>query len=198
MAARLTSRNDGIVLDACCVMTLYASGEMAGILGAIQESVKVAAYVKDSEALSIYAVSKHRALPRRELIDLQPLIDSGLIEIVDLASVDEWAIVIDLTSRRLDDGEAISAAIAVTRNWALATDDRAARRVSQQRYPAVELLTTSQLVRHWVDHAGPQRTALANALSSIENRANFVIGQNDPQFDWWQSSKASDWKDNDN
>lgn len=198
MAARLTSRNDGIVLDACCVMTLYASGEMAGILGAIQESVKVAAYVKDSEALSIYAVSKHRALPRRELIDLQPLIDSGLIEIVDLASVDEWAIVIDLTSRRLDDGEAISAAIAVTRNWALATDDRAARRVSQQRYPAIELLTTSHLVRHWADHARPQRTALANALSGIENRANFVIGQNDPQFDWWQSSKASDWKDNDN
>jgi hypothetical protein len=171
-------------------MNLYASGHMAGILNSIGESVYIAAYVNTEEALSVYVVSRESSPEDRERINLISMIEDGLLQVVDLTTIEEASSVIQFTSLRLDDGEAISAAIAVHRDWALATDDRAARRVCRQLHPSTELLTTTEMVRHWASHSNPPPSLLRGVLVMIENKANFVVGASDPMYHWWQSSRG--------
>ncbi len=49
----------------------------------------------------------------------------------------------------------------------------------------MEIVTTANLLRGWaVEQAGlPGR--VAEAVRSIELRASFVPGRNDPHRDWW-------------
>jgi hypothetical protein len=81
MNSSLEFLHNGIILDACCVINLYASGQIRSILTAIPKSVAVAAYVRKREALYIYSRSlgaKDMSSPK-EKIDLQPLIDDNLL-----------------------------------------------------------------------------------------------------------------------
>ncbi len=68
-----------IILDASCTINLAASGQMYGILEAIPSSVAVAAYVRDQEALRINARSGEGGTRAPQPIDLQPLVDRGLL-----------------------------------------------------------------------------------------------------------------------
>lgn len=176
MGSHITSRHDCIILDACCVMNLYASRRMAGIVSSIRETVAVAVYVMDFEALSVYSSSKSASPQEREPIDLQPLIDDGLLIPADLETEAEDVAFIDFTSQRLDDSEAATMAIAVNRNWAVATDDRVARRICGQQHQNIQLISTPELVRHWVETKEPDERVVGRAILDIESRANYLVG----------------------
>lgn len=189
MESRITSGHDAIILDACCVINLYASRQMAGIVACIAETVAVAVYVLRVEALAVYQTSA--AFPEeREAIDLRPLIDDGLLLTADLASAAEKAAMVHFISQRLDDGEAATAAIAVNRNWAVATDDRAARRRLTHDHGDIQLISTPQLLRHWVERAQPTADVVRRALRDVESRANYLVGQRHPLYAWWQAQKG--------
>ena len=69
-----------IILDACCVINLYASRHFGNILEAIPISVAVTTYVREKEALKVYGDLKGHTLQRQEeQIDLQPFIDRRLM-----------------------------------------------------------------------------------------------------------------------
>ena len=190
MSARSISNHAAIILDACCVMNLYASQKMVDILLSISETVAVAAYVMDYEALSIYSVSKSDSSLQREKIDLHKLINDEVLIRTDLANEAEQQAFIDFAARRLDDGEAMTMAIAVNRDWAVATDDRAARRILAQRQKTIQLISTPELVQHWVETQKPDRETVRQALLNIEARANFLLGRRDPRYEWWWSLKS--------
>jgi len=48
-----SSEQEGIILDACCIINLYASSVMKHVLETIPVAFFVARYVKQKEALSI-------------------------------------------------------------------------------------------------------------------------------------------------
>ena len=189
MSSPLTSSHNGIILDACCVMNLYASGQMAEVIASIIELVAVTVYVKNIEALFIYKQSSPDTLPAKVSVDLQPLIDQGLLQTVDLETDAEKISFINLTASRMDDGEAMTGAIALHRHWAIATDDRQCRTVFRREAPQIQLISTAELVKHWVDTIKPEACVVCQVLKNIEAGANYLVGVKDPLYNWWQTNK---------
>ena len=83
----------------------------------------------------------------------------------------------------LDDGEAMSLALCVSRNLALATDDRKAQTISAAR--SIPIVATSHLLRHWMEEAGIDRERVRSALRLIGTRARFGPWRGYPEQGWW-------------
>jgi len=163
---------------------------MAEIIASIAELVTVTVYVKDIEALFVYRKSKRETPTDLDRVDLQPMIDTGLIQVVDFESEIERLTFLNLTAQRIDDGEAATGAIAIHRNWAVATDDRRPRSIFKQAAPQLQLISTPELVKHWVDNTSPDVDTISQVLKEIEARANYLVGPGDPLHSWWQASKV--------
>ncbi|MCP5098743.1 MAG: hypothetical protein GY943_24595 [Chloroflexi bacterium] len=191
MSLKITSTHNCMILDACCVMNLYASGKMEGIISSITESVAVTVYVMDVEALTVYEKSKSMSPDKKELIDLQPFLDEGCLFLADLDSNEEKLAFIQFAALRLDDGEAMTLAIASSRNWAVATDDRAAQRIIKIQHKHIQTISTPEIIRHWNETTNPEAEILRQAIINIEQRANYLLGKRHPLFEWWQSSKKT-------
>ena len=87
----------------------------------------------------------------------------------------------------VDDGEAMTAAIAVHRGFAVATDDRKARRVLVEHAPFVPLVSTLKLLRQWAEESSVAQSDLQPAMVTMRSGANYVPGERDPHYEWWQS-----------
>jgi hypothetical protein len=111
LEAKIVFSQDCIILDACCIINLYASGQMGDILKSISKSVVVAAYVRDEEALRIFCGQAGNGTEEYERIDLQPFIDCGLLRVVTPETEAENITFVNFAAT-LDDGEAITGAIA--------------------------------------------------------------------------------------
>jgi predicted nucleic acid-binding protein len=90
----------------------------------------------------------------------------------------------------LDDGEAMSLAICHARSYALATDDRKARRMAAAlTMSPVRLVSTGEMLRHWAVISRPQESEVKRVLGAIERRARFVPPADDPSCDWWSEHR---------
>ncbi len=69
------------------------------------------------------------------------------------------------------DGEAMCLALAESRGWPVATDDRKAIRVAKQAGLAV--ISCPQVVKSWVDAVKPDRATLVQLLTDIQTLAQF-------------------------
>ena len=85
----LQFHHDTLIVDASCLISLYASNQLTAILQSISKTVAVAAYVADREALFIQSEVDEAGERKKEAIVLQPFINAGLLRIVDLAEEDE-------------------------------------------------------------------------------------------------------------
>lgn len=159
-----------IILDACCVITLYESGQMEAILRATGQQVVLASYVHEVEI-------------RRA--DLGPLIDAGTILIVSPRNETEENAYVNFAVE-LDDGEAVTGAIAIHRNWAIATDEAKATAYFSRVAPRLEIASTPDLVKHWVEQVKPAREEVRAVLQRIELRARYQPGPNHPLRGWWR------------
>lgn len=82
-------------------------------------------------------------------LDSHPLRGRSELEIVDLqgASADLFCgLVGNAIVKNLGDGEAASIAIAADRGWAVAIDERKARRLVRERFPGVPFISTFELL----------------------------------------------------
>ncbi len=186
----LVFSQDCVILDACCIINLYASGVMGAILRSITSSIAVAAYVRDHETLTIACESPGNRLSQRESIDLQQFIDEGLLRVVSPETHEELVTVVNFAAH-LDDGEAITGAIAFHRNWSIATDDGKALRFFRQYTPNVQVITTPELIKHWVDTYHPPQENVSAALRTIRIRARYEPHRTHTLYDWWQKCKQS-------
>lgn len=176
-----------VILDASCTINLFASGHMDGILEAIPSSVAVAAYVREQEALRINARSGEGGTRIPEPIDLQPLVDRGLLIVVSPESEAENESYVNFAAVLGDDGEAITAAIALHRNWAIAIDDRSAANLFQREAPQIQLIATPELIKHWVDTLKPADAVVRLALEDVRFGARYAPGKTHFLYDWWHS-----------
>lgn len=163
-----------LVLDACCAITLVESAHMAAILSATNLRVVITRYVVQHEV-------------QRQ--DVQPLIDAGVLSLVAPETEAELNEYVDL-ARDLDDGEAVSGALAVHRKWALATDETKALRFFAETYPEIPLISTPGLIKHWVEVTQPAREVVRSALLRIQSQAHYRPGKLHPLWDWWHDASA--------
>lgn len=169
------------ILDACVLINLLASGEIEGILRVAARDSLVCSAV---ERESIYLRTGDPNAPL-ELIELRPLIASGLLKVCRIEGDDEAQLYVDYASK-LDDGEAMSLAIALSRELILATDERKARRLFSEAAGGQKNLTsTSELVRRWAEAEQIPADRLKAALTRIEERARYQPPATDANYKWW-------------
>lgn len=172
------------IVDACCLINLYASGRIQDIIPACGGSFFVSEEVR-RESLSIRAVDP--ADPSRLItspIDLVPEISTGLVNECRLETKEEIESYVRF-AMQVDDGEASSLAIAKSRRWIVATDDRKAIRLASES--GIAVITTPELVERWVKNIGPTKDEVARTIQAIERFAKFRPRRDNPLYDWWAS-----------
>lgn len=169
------------ILDACVLINLLASGEVEGVLRAAARDSFICTAV---EGESIYLRTDDPKAPL-EHIDLRPLIGSGLLIVCSIEGSTEAELYVDYASA-LDDGEAMSLAIALSRDLVLATDERKARRLFNEAVgDSARLTSTSELLRCWAEDEGVPTDILKTALLQIEKRARYQPPASDANYQWW-------------
>jgi hypothetical protein len=81
-------------------------------------------------------------------------------------------------------------AIAQSRGWMLATDDRKAVAVANSVKVAV--CGTADLIRRWTETAAVADWTIRDTLLRIKRRARYLPNVRDPLFDWWIGYLAGD------
>ncbi len=170
-----------IILDACCLINLIASGHVTEILGELPARFIVSRYVGDREALYVLAESDDDPT---EPIDLKPLVSSGLIRIVDLVTDQEAGTYVDLTAQ-LEDGEAMTCALAVHNDYTVATDERKVLNRIRRSFPRLRVRTTAELIRWWSDLTRPSDDVVKRLLGDVQRRARFAPSRQDSAYEWW-------------
>ena len=174
------------IIDACCTINLYAAGNLLTLLPSLGTEWYITENVT-TETRYIRKVDPDEPTKLvKDLIDLRPALDTGVLRCC-AASEEELASFVEL-SVVLDDGEAMCLAIAQSRGWILATDDRKARRIARER--GVFLISTPELLKHWATTTGADEVDVARTLANIETYARFRPNSSLPDIDWWSATVA--------
>lgn len=172
---------DERIIDTCCLLNLFASGEPRAILHYFG-GVHVSEHVQ-GEALWIREYdneSPPQLIPKQ--IDLTECIDDGSIAICRLKHEQEFKLFVQL-AQQLDDGEASVLAIAKVRGWIVATDDRKARRIATEQ--SISTISTSEMIHAWTASEKISDQQTGKLLSNIQQFGRFVPRRSDPLYDWW-------------
>ena len=181
----LVFAHGGIMLDASCAINLYGSGKMGDVLAALPIPASIAEYVYVNEMLKI---SQGPGNPDVK-IDLEQLTACGALKVVPLEPGNEEITALNFAAFGLDNGEAITGAIAVHRNWAIALDDRSASSLLKHGASHLQLITTPEIIKHWVDSSAPQVELVREVLQNIEKLGRYKPARDHPLITWWQSFK---------
>lgn len=172
------------IIDACVLINLLATGELKSILDSAGRPSLICSIVKQE---SIYLKTSDPHDPK-ELIDLAPYLKDHLLSVCEIEDDKEELLYVDLASA-LDDGEAMTLAIAISRNFYLVTDERKARRLFLEEIANPKrLISTSDLIRHWAEENRITATKLKDTLQRIETRASYRPPVSDRNQKWWINS----------
>jgi len=136
-----------LILDACGVLNLYASGRLAAILTASGHSWHLPVAVERESQTYRQPDPADPTKLVRVPIDLVAAIQSGLLQRCDCENEAETDLYVELTTRLGVDGECMGLALAKCRGWSILTDDRKARRIAEEL--GVPALATPQILKAW-------------------------------------------------
>jgi len=179
------------VIDACCLIDLMASGCAEEILRSIGFDWYLPQAVQDE----IKYLRQHDPDNPGQTItveaDLTPLISAGVLVPCGPENQAELDRFTQYAVHFRSDGEAMCLALAESRGWIVATDDRKAIRIGQQAGQTV--ISCPQLVKTWADQTNPDESALLNVLREIQILAQFRPNPSMPEYQWWldQLTKAN-------
>ncbi|MGH2560420.1 MAG: hypothetical protein ACRDJH_15265 [Thermomicrobiales bacterium] len=174
------SQSETTILDACVVINLHACRRIAEIIGTIPGPVVLADRVFQECRFDPFSTSDNDG-ERAERMDLRELIASERLGLIDDVSDDELRTYVDLAID-LDDGEAMTLALAIHRGYTVVTDDRAAIRMLGARAP---LRSTLDLVREWAEREAITPDVVRATLTDLRGRGRYVPGRNHPLRAWW-------------
>jgi predicted nucleic acid-binding protein len=172
-----------ILLDACAVVGLYATRRMDEIITVLGNPVAVVGIVAN-ESQYVFRGGDGDDAHDREPIDLVPIVTAGVLSIVSTGEEEELQTFIDLT-QELDDGEAMTAALAIHRRAVVATDDRKAERVLTER--GVPIRCTLDLIKTWTDQERLSPPDIRQILIDLRQRATYEPRRTHPFRPWWDS-----------
>jgi predicted nucleic acid-binding protein len=172
------------ILDACVLINILASGRAEEILAQTNHRFGICTVVS---AESIYLRAADSNAPPEE-VKLDQFLKSRSLTVYGLVNDLDKTRYVDYAAE-LDDGEAMSLALTVTRGFSLATDDRKARRVflDEVKDPT-RLLSTTQILRNWSKVANLRAGEIKNVLLAVSRRGRFSPRSDDPDFSWWSNA----------
>ncbi len=186
-------RHSHVVLDACCVLNLSASGQLIAILQSLSVPAVVTAVVSTTELKTLQRLEADHnegasGLASESATQFHRAIAQGVLTVVDFASAVEEETFINYAFALGDDGESATGAIAVHRDWAIATDDKRAIAFFRKEAPTIQVLSTLEIVRHWSEVSALSNAALRTVLTAIRVQGRYLPDRNHPLLTWWQDS----------
>lgn len=174
-----------LILDACAVINLYATGVMDRILVTSTDTPTVCDVVQN-EAQFVRRGGQGPDARDLERIDLDPLLRAGILTVLSASTEHEFETFIDLVAFGLHAGEAMSGAIAIHRGGIVVTDDRAA--TTRLRQSDVSTMSALELVKRWADRERVTGDTLVDVLVHIRERARYVPATSHPFRLWWDTT----------
>ncbi len=175
------------LLDACAVVNLYATRWMGPILAVVDGPVAIADIVA-REAQFVFRGGTGDDAGERDPVDLQPLVDDGLLAVISTEDEEELLTFIDL-SHDVGQGEAMTAALAIHRGCIVVTDDRKASRVLMGR--GVELRTSLDLIQVWGESPSLTREVVRVAITNLRQRGRHEPPRGHALRAWWDALMES-------
>ncbi|MCT7971308.1 hypothetical protein [Laspinema olomoucense] len=173
-----------LILDACCLINLAASGHLRAVLQSIPAQVAVTQLVKDKELKTLQILDE---VENEAAIQFEQAIIQGLVIIVDFESEAEAELFVNYAAL-LDDGESATCAIALHRGWAIATDDKKAINLIKREASHLQIFSTLQFIKHWSEKTALDASALRETLNAIRFKGRYLPPQSDPLRVWWEKS----------
>ena len=177
------------VIDTCCLIDLLASGHAEAVLracghvwhlpGAVQGEVQFVRQLDPTDRTKCVSVP----------VDLTSLISAGVLTVSQPDVQPELDLFTQYATLFRSDGEAMCLALAESRGWLIATDDKKAIRIGQQA--GLTVLSTPQLIKMWADNARPGQPTIVKALKDIELLAQFHPNPAMPECQWWSDQLAA-------
>jgi predicted nucleic acid-binding protein len=176
-----------VLLDACVIVNLYATRCLGEIVATVAGTVAIVDVVKRE---SQHVRRGGTGEDRNELdpINLEPLISARAIRVLTSDDDAELMTFIDLT-RELDNGEAMTAAVAIHRGGIVVTDDQKAARLLREN--GVPLQSTLALCKVWADTAAESQEVVRTALNAIRERGRYEPPRSHPLRTWWETMLLS-------
>ena len=173
-----------LLLDACCLINLFATERIEEILAALPYRFATSRFVATKEVLSIARSTEAESPLEREIIEPHRLEDLENLSLLDLTSQEEMADFVRFAAD-LDDGEASVCALAISRKGRVATDDRKTLRLLRRMVPEVATIQTSALLYEWARLCKIPKDTTGDVLRLVRQRARFYPPREAPYFEWW-------------
>lgn len=170
--------------DTSVLLNLIASDCLQRLSEAVGCQFAICSAVRD-EAKKLRDISTGEMVT----IDTSPYIETGVLQVLDLAGENEAELYIE-QSTVVDDGEAMSIAIAACRDLELAIDDRKAVKHARRQFPQLHILGTPELLKRWTEISQVSPADLRKAILMIEGRARYFPGRDHPLYEWWAAAKS--------
>lgn len=174
-------REDLVLLDACVLINLLATGRAEEILNSLPYRFALARYVAEEEVFSDNAQDRTTPHPL-----ITSLIGSGTLTQLDIATDAEQRALVHFAIH-LDDGEAHTCALATVRSVRVATDDRKAIRVLREVWPEEgdPCIRTAEILFDWAELEQIEASDLAIILDAVTHGASFFPPRDDPHHRRW-------------
>lgn len=176
-------KHSHVVLDACCVLNVCASGYLIEILESIPAQVVVTEVVRERELLTLQRL---RDESNEDVSQFETAIEKGLLSVIDFNSEIEEETFVNYVFELGDDGESATGAIAFHRDWAIATDDKKAISFFERESPHLQILSTLAIVKNWSEQEKLSSATLRSILSAIRTRGRYMPHRNHPLLSWWE------------
>jgi predicted nucleic acid-binding protein len=177
----MTDETPTLILDACTVINIAATGRLPEILAAAARPVVVCDTVA-RETLYLRRGGTGEDASERDPIDVTPWVDAGHLAIIHAETDHELATFVDLAVS-LDDGEAMTIALAVHRSLVVVTGDRKAARIAAALVPVESSLA---LVKAWCERDRLDPQTVSAILGAIRERARYIPHNQHPLRSWWE------------
>lgn len=176
------------LLDACSALNIFASGHASAILRTPLHGQIVSYAVVDivrKEIAFLRRGGSNDDADERDPIDWTSILAAGLIREEAAITDDESATYVALTAH-LDDGEALTLALAAARGYGIVTDERKA----QHFLDSTPHYGTPDLLHNWSTQGGIEASTLRVVLRDISERASFTAPCGHPLRSWWNDALA--------
>lgn len=172
--------------DSSALLNLLAADCLASIAAATGWQFAICPAVRDE-------VKKLRDAHTGEMVDvdLAPLLSSGLLQVLELSGDEEQTLYVE-QAIVVDDGEAMSIAIAAHRHLELAIDDKQAANHTRRTFPEIRLWSTPEILKHWFEVGGVKAGDLREAIRLVEARSRYFPAKSHPLAGWWGAARGND------
>lgn len=159
------------IADASVWINLAATGRCAEILAALGTQIAIV-------DVALRELQRGSSNGHGVLAHLEPLIQSGQVQVVSMVAEDEdefLGLVAGGTAETLDDGEAATLVVAARLRGTALVDERKATAIAKQRFPTLDLRSTTDVLFATLPDEGRSVGPLADALYSALRGARMRV-----------------------